>query len=151
MKKILGISAFYHDAAACLLIDGEIIAAVQEERFTREKHTPEFPVQSIKYCLQESGLEIDELDAVIFYDKPLLKFERILETYYACAPKGIMSFLKAIPIWLNSKLFLKKVIKDNLKQIAKYDSKKLNLLFLNIIFHMLQVHSSVVTLKNQLS
>ncbi len=129
MKKILGISAFYHDAAACLLIDGEIIAAVQEERFTREKHTPEFPVQSIKYCLQESGLEIDELDAVIFYDKPLLKFERILETYYAFAPKGIMSFLKAIPIWLNSKLFLKKVIKDNLKQIAKYDSKKLNLLF----------------------
>ena len=108
MKKILGISAFYHDSAAALIIGEEIIAAAQEERFTRQKHTPDFPVQAIKYCLEESGLEINDLDAVVFYDKPLLKFERLLETYYAFAPKGLISFLKAIPVWLNEKLFLKK-------------------------------------------
>ena len=101
MKKILGISAFYHDSAAALTVDGEIIAAAQEERFTRVKHTSDFPIHAIKYCLQEGGLSIDELDAVVFYDKPLLKFERLLETYYAFAPKGIQSFLKAVPVWLN--------------------------------------------------
>ena len=89
MKKILGISAFYHDSAAALLIDGKIIAAAQEERFTRKKHTPDFPVNAVKFCLEYSGYSIDELDAVVFYDKPLLKFERLLETYYAFAPKGI--------------------------------------------------------------
>ena len=83
MKKILGISAFYHDSAAALIINSKIIAAAQEERFTREKQSSKFPVNAIKYCLEESGLEIDELDAVVFYDKPLLKFERLLETYYA--------------------------------------------------------------------
>ena len=91
-KKILGISAFYHDSAAALIIDDEIIAAAQEERFTREKHTPNFPKNSIKYCLEEAGLEIDELDAIVFYDKPLLKFERLLETYYAFAPKDLSLF-----------------------------------------------------------
>ena len=95
MSKILGISAFYHDSAAVLIINGEVIAAAQEERFTREKHTPDFPIQAIKYCLEEGGLEIDELDAIVFYDKPLLKFERLLQTYYSFAPKGLFSFLKA--------------------------------------------------------
>ena len=129
MKKILGISAFYHDSAAALTIGGEIIAAVQEERFTRQKHTSDFPANAIKYCLEEAGLEIDELDAVVFYDKPLLKLERLLETYYAFAPRGLASFLKAIPVWLNEKLFLKKLIFDNLKEIGNYDRKKMKLLF----------------------
>src|ERR1035437_2781632 len=109
MKKILGISAFYHDSAAALLIDGNIIAAAQEERFTRKKHTPDFPVNAIKYCLEYSGCSIDELDAVVFYDKPLLKFERLLETYYAFAPKGLRSFLTALPVWIKEKMFLKKL------------------------------------------
>ncbi|EOZ95641.1 Nodulation protein nolO [Indibacter alkaliphilus LW1] len=129
MKKILGLSAFYHDSAAAILIGGEIIAAAQEERFTRQKHTPDFPIHSIRYCLEEAGLSIDELDAVVFYDKPLLKFERLLETYYAFAPKGLVSFLKAIPVWLDEKMFLKKLIKDGLQEVGGYDKNKLNLLF----------------------
>jgi carbamoyltransferase len=129
MKNILGISAFYHDSSAALIINGEIIAAAQEERFTRVKHTPDFPINAIKYCLEEAGLGIDELDAVVFYDKPLLKFERLLETYYSFAPKGIISFLKAIPVWLNEKLFIKKLIFDGLEEIDKYDKKKVKLLF----------------------
>ena len=129
MAKILGIAAFYHDSSATIVIDGEVIAAVQEERFTREKHTEAFPIQSIKYCLEEAGLTIDELDAVVFYDKPMLTFERILETYYAFSPKGLISFLKAIPIWLNEKLFFKKQLYDGLKQVENYNKKKINLLF----------------------
>jgi carbamoyltransferase len=129
MKKILGISAFYHDSAAALTVGGKIIAAAQEERFTRDKHTPDFPTQAIKYCLEEAGLEIDELDAIVFYDKPLLKFERLLETYYAFAPRGLFSFLKAIPVWLNEKMFLKKLIYDGLKEVGSYDKKKVKLLF----------------------
>ena len=129
MKKILGLSAFYHDSAASIIIGEEIVAAAQEERFTREKQTPDFPVQAIKYCLEESGLEINELDAIVFYDKPLLKFERLLETYYAFAPKGLISFLKSIPIWINEKLFLKKLIFEGLKEVGEYDKKKINLLF----------------------
>ena len=108
MKTILGLSAFYHDSAAALLIDGKIVAAAQEERFTRKKHTPDFPENAVKYCLEYSGCSIDELDAVVFYDKPLLKFERLLETYYAFAPKGLFQFLTAIPVWLKEKMFLKK-------------------------------------------
>tara|TARA_X000000950_G_C13921158_1_gene663449 strand:+ start:4804 stop:6666 length:1863 start_codon:yes stop_codon:yes gene_type:complete len=129
LKKVLGISAFYHDSAASLTIGEEIVAAAQEERFTREKQTPVFPVQAIKYCLEESGLEINDLDAIVFYDKPLLKFERLLETYYAFAPKGLISFLKAIPVWINEKLFLKKLIFDGLNEVGSYDKKKINLLF----------------------
>lgn len=129
MKKVLGISAFYHDSAAAITVGGVIIAAAQEERFTRDKHTPDFPVQAIKYCLEEAGLEIDELDAIVFYDKPLLKFERLLETYYAFAPKGLASFLKAIPVWLNEKLFLKKLIYDGLKEVGNYDKRKVSILF----------------------
>lgn len=129
MSKILGISAFYHDSAAALTVDGEVIAAVQEERFTREKHTAVFPREAIKYCLEETGLAIDDLDAIVFYDKPILKFERLLQTYYSFAPKGIISFLKAIPVWINEKLFLKKMIYDGLKEVEKYEKKKLKLLF----------------------
>ena len=97
---ILGISAFYHDSAAALIEDGRIVAAAQEERFTRKKHDPGFPAEAIKYCLQYGGADINKLDAIVFYDKPLLKFERLLETYYAFAPKGIRSFLMSIPVWL---------------------------------------------------
>ncbi len=129
MKKILGISAFYHDSAAALTIGEEIIAAAQEERFTRDKHTPDFPTHAIRYCLDEAGLTIDELDAIVFYDKPLLKFERLLETYYAFSPQGVASFLKAIPVWINEKMFLKKLIYDGLKQVGPYDKKKVKLLF----------------------
>jgi carbamoyltransferase len=129
MKKILGISAFYHDSAAALTVGEKVVAAAQEERFTRIKHTPDFPINSIKYCLEEAGLSLDELDAIVFYDKPLLKFERLLETYYAFAPLGLISFLKAIPVWLNEKMFLKKLIFDGLNEVEDYDKKKVKLLF----------------------
>ena len=127
--KILGISAFYHDSAAAIVVDGKIIAAAQEERFSRKKHDAGFPKHAIRYCLEHSGLSIDKLDAVVFYDKPLLKFERLLETYYAFAPKGVASFIMALPVWLKEKLFLKKVIKDELEEIETYDKRKLKLLF----------------------
>lgn len=126
---ILGISAFYHDSAAALIIDGKIVAAAQEERFTRKKHDPGFPTNAVKYCLEYSGCSIDELDALAFYDKPLLKFERLLETYYGFAPKGIQSFAMAMPVWLREKMFLKRLIHDELKKIESYDKKKLKLLF----------------------
>lgn len=129
MKKVLGISAFYHDSAAALVIGGRIIAAAQEERFTRDKHTPDFPVEAVKYCLEEAGLELDDLDAIVFYDKPLLKFERLLQTYYSFSPKGLLSFLKAIPVWINEKMFLKKMIHEGLKEVGAYDKKKVKLLF----------------------
>ncbi|NOT91681.1 carbamoyltransferase family protein [Ferruginibacter sp.] len=126
---ILGISAYYHDAAAAIIKDGVIIAAAQEERFTRIKHDESFPVNAIAFCLKEAAIEIDDLDVVVFYDKPFLKFERILETYIAYAPKGFLSFLKAIPIWIKDKLFLKKKIKDELDKLCVYDKRKLKLLF----------------------
>jgi carbamoyltransferase len=127
--NILGISAFYHDSAAALINDGNIVAAVQEERFTRKKHDPSFPVNAIRYCLDYSGLTIDRLDAVVFYDKPLLKFERLLETYYAFAPRGLRSFIAAMPVWLKEKMFLKKLIYSELSKINQYNRKKLNLMF----------------------
>ncbi|HNV50989.1 MAG TPA: carbamoyltransferase [Bacteroidales bacterium] len=129
MIKILGISAFYHDSAAALIIDGEIIAAAQEERFTRKKHTPDFPVNAVRYCLEHSGYTIDELDAIVFYDKPLLKFERLLETYYAFVPRGLRQFIVSIPVWLKEKMFLKKMLYEGLAEIEKYNKKKLKLLF----------------------
>lgn len=107
---ILGISAFYHDAAAALIRDGEIIAAAQEERFSRVKHDLEFPRRSIEYCLKEAGITIDDVEYVGFYDKPLLKFERILETYLSYAPKGIKSFLQAMPVWLKQKLHIRELL-----------------------------------------
>ena len=122
MKKsihILGISAFYHDSAACLLKDGQIIAAAQEERFTRKKHDQAFPNNAIQYCLKEAGIEGSDLDCVAFYDKPFLKFERILETYLTFAPIGIKSFLKAMPLWIKKKLWIKELIKDELNYSGK--------------------------------
>ena len=126
---ILGISAFYHDAAAAIIEEGEVIAAAQEERFTRKKHDPSFPVNAIRFCLEYSGHSLNELDAIVFYDKPLLKFERLLETYYAFAPKGLKSFMVSMPVWIREKLFLKKMIYDGLGEIEKVDRKKVKLLF----------------------
>lgn len=103
---ILGISAFYHDSAVALINNDRILAAAQEERFTRIKHDASFPVNAIKYCLDHAEISINELDAVVFYDKPFLKFERLLETYYAFAPKGLASFLSAIPVWVKEKVMM---------------------------------------------
>ena len=121
---ILGISAFYHDSAAAIIEDGEIIAAAQEERFSRKKHDESFPVNAIRFCLDFAGRSINEIDAVAFYDKPFLKFERLIETYYGFAPKGLISFLKAMPVWIKEKIFLKKIIRDELNKIEKVDKKK---------------------------
>jgi carbamoyltransferase len=111
---ILGISAFYHDSAACLIRDGEIISAAQEERFTRKKHDHNFPSKAIEYCIKSDGIQIKDLDLVAFYDKPFLKFERLLETYLAYAPVGFNSFIKAMPLWIKEKLWMKEYIKDKL-------------------------------------
>lgn len=127
--KILGISAYYHDSAVAITINGEIIAAAQEERFTRQKHTAAFPSNALRYCLKEAGLKLDELDAVVFYDKPFLKFERLIETYYAFAPKGLFSFIKAMPVWMKEKLLLKNILRKELRSIEPYNKKKLKLLF----------------------
>ena len=127
---ILGISAFYHDSGAALIKDDEILAAAQEERFSRKKHDPRFPVNATKYCLNRAGITFDDLDAIVFYDKPLLKFERLLETYYAFSPKGVVSFLKAMPVWIREKLFLKKMLKDSIKEIdPKVTFKNVEFLF----------------------
>lgn len=115
--RILGISAFYHDSAAALLVDGRIVAAAQEERFTRRKHDPSFPANAISYCLTEAKLAAGDLDHVVFYEKPFLKFERLLETYLAFAPRGFQSFRKAMPVWLKQKLFQKGVLRDALRGI----------------------------------
>lgn len=112
MTAILGISAFYHDSAAALVVDGEIVAAAQEERFSRKKHDAGFPKAAVAYCLQEAGLSSDRLDYIAFYEKPFVKFERLLETYLAFAPRGFLSFARAIPTWLQDKLFLRKAIQD---------------------------------------
>ena len=116
---ILGISAFYHDSAACLVKDGEIISAAQEERFTRKKHDHNFPQKAIEFCLADAGIKADQLDLVAFYDKPFLKFERLLETYLAYAPVGIKSFIKAMPLWIKEKLWMKEMIKDKLGYTGK--------------------------------
>lgn len=122
---ILGISAYYHDSAAALIADGEIIAAAQEERFTRKKHDPNFPEQAIRYCLKEADINFSNIDHVVFYDKPLIKFERLIETYLAYVPKGFRSFLTAIPIWLKEKLFLKSTLKKELISLAGSKQAKL--------------------------
>ncbi len=123
MTSILGISAFYHDSAACILKDGEIIAAAQEERFTRKKHDSSYPFNAINFVLDYANLKLSDVDYIIFYEKPFLKFERLLETYVAFAPKGFVSFSKAIPVWIKEKLFQKKLLFDNLKlQDNKYIS-----------------------------
>ncbi|MFZ1946728.1 MAG: carbamoyltransferase [bacterium] len=112
--NILGISAFYHDSAACIVRDGKIVCAAQEERFTRKKHDPSFPTNAIRFCMEYAGLRSDQLDYVAFYDKPFIKFERILETYLAYAPVGISSFLKAVPLWIKQKLWMKEYIRREL-------------------------------------
>ena len=125
MTSILGISAFYHDSAAALIVDGQIVAAAQEERFTRVKHDKGFPAHAIAYCLSEAGVAMDDVDYVTFYDKPFLKFERLLETYVAFAPRGFSSFKKAIPVWLKEKLFQKSLLKKELKKSSEdYDWEK---------------------------
>src|SRR5574338_769543 len=116
---ILGISAFYHDSAACLVKDGEILSAAQEERFTRKKHDHNFPQKAIEFCLKDAGITANQIDLVAFYDKPFLKFERLLETYLAYAPVGIKSFIKAMPLWIKEKLWMKEMIKDKLGYSGK--------------------------------
>jgi carbamoyltransferase len=123
---ILGISAYYHDSAAALLKDGKIIAAAQEERFTRKKHDASFPVNAVRYVLHETGQSMVTLDAVAFYDKPYLKFERLLETYHAFSPRGLTSFLSAIPVWIKEKLFIRNMVRD---ELAKLGPGKPKLLF----------------------
>jgi carbamoyltransferase len=126
MIAILGISAFYHDSAAAIVIDGEIIAAAQEERFTRKKHDSSYPVNAIHYCLSEARLLLDQVDYIAFYDKPFLKFERLLETYVAFAPKGWQQFRMAMPVWLREKLFLKDMLIKEIKKVDKnFDTAKL--------------------------
>ena len=130
MSHILGLSAYYHDSAAALVSDGKIIAAAQEERFTRKKHDAGFPTEAIRYCLAEAGLAFNAIDQVVFYDKPLVKFERLLETYIATTPRGFPSFLAAMPIWLKEKLYLKTVIRRELAAIGECEKKALpSLLF----------------------
>src|ERR1700722_1501493 len=116
--KILGISAFYHDSAAALVVDGEIVAAAQEERFSRKKHDARFPAHAVRYCLEAGGLNAAELDSVVFYDKPFLKFERLLETYLMFAPSGFSSFRMALPLWIREKLFQKDLLQSYLKELA---------------------------------
>ncbi len=123
--RILGIAAYYHDSAATLIVDGEIIAAAQEERFTRKKHDAGFPGNAIAYCLDEAGISLTDVDHVVFYDKPLVKFERLLETYLAYAPKGFRSFVAAMPVWLKDKLFLKSTLKKELAALADISEKDL--------------------------
>ena len=139
MKTILGISAFYHDSAATLIYDGEVIAAAQEERFSRKKHDAEFPEKAIKYCLSTMGIQLADVDHIVFFEKPFLKFERLLETYVAFAPKGINSFKAAMPIWLRERLFQKNLLLKKFKKliIALYNLK--NCLSLSIILVMLRV------------
>ncbi len=116
--RILGISAFYHDSAAALIEDGRIRAAAQEERFTRKRHDPGFPAQAIRYCLAEAGVELRDVDHIVFYDKPLLKFERLLETYLTYSPRGIRSFLQAMPVWLKDKLYLRRLLREELRTLS---------------------------------
>jgi len=127
--KILGISAFYHDSAAVILQDGEVIAAAQEERFSRIKNDAGFPREAVRFCLHYAGISPDDLDAVAFYDKPFLKFERLLETYYSFAPKGLASFLNAMPVWIKEKLFMKRILYRELKEVGWRGKKRPLLLF----------------------
>jgi len=124
-RTILGISAYYHDSAAALVQDGEIIAAAQEERFSRKKHDASFPAEAIRYCLSCADIPLEQIDYIVFYDKPLLKFERLLETYLAYAPIGFRSFVAAIPVWLKEKLYLKAVLKKALAELANINQKEL--------------------------
>jgi carbamoyltransferase len=129
VSSILGISAFYHDSAACLIKDGKIIAAAQEERFTRIKHDSRYPKYAIDFVLSKSNLILSEVDSIVFFEKPFLKFERLLETYVAYAPKGFLSFIKAMPLWLNEKLFQKNLLFNKLKEHDKHYKSDQNIFF----------------------
>ncbi|MDE0994255.1 MAG: carbamoyltransferase [Rhodospirillales bacterium] len=124
-QSILGISAYYHDSAAAVVCDGKIIAAAQEERFSRKKHDASFPAEAIKYCLEAAGVQLQDIDEVVFYDKPLVKFERLLETYLSYAPRGLRSFIAAMPVWLKEKLYLKSTLKRELSELAGLDAADL--------------------------
>src|SRR3974390_910984 len=125
--RVLGISAFYHDSAAALIADGELIGGAQEERFTRKKHDSGFPENAVQYCLDAAGIKLADVDYVAFYDKPFLKFERLLETYLAYAPRGFNSFRMAMPLWLREKLFQNQLLREELSEIdpALAEPKKL--------------------------
>ena len=129
MTSILGISAFYHDSAACILKDGIIIAAAQEERFTRKKHDPRYPHNAIEFVLKYANLRLSEVDQIVFFEKPFLKFERLLETYVAFAPKGFVSFSKAMPLWIKEKLFQKNLLFNKLKEHDKNYKSDENIFF----------------------
>ncbi|HEX8359319.1 MAG TPA: carbamoyltransferase N-terminal domain-containing protein, partial [Longimicrobium sp.] len=116
--RIAGISAFYHDSAAALIEDGRVVAAAQEERFTRRRHDARFPRNALRYCLAEAGIGLGDVDYVAFYDKPFLKFERLLETYLAFAPRGFASFRRAMPLWIREKLFQKDLLRKELSALA---------------------------------
>ena len=133
--RILGISAYYHDSAAALVHDGEIVAAAQEERFSRKKHDARFPEQRDRLLLAEAGIKLKEIEYIVFYDKPLVKFERLLETYLAYAPKGFRSFLAAMPVWLKEKLYLKATLKKELAALAKLGISELPPLLFNADHH----------------
>jgi len=126
---ILGIAAYYHDSSATIIVDGELIAAAQEERFTRIKNDASFPTNAVRYCLEEAGITIDQLDAVSYYEKPLLKFERILYSFLAEAPRGYLAFIKSMPIWIKQKLMIRKQIKSELYKIQAFKKSALKLLF----------------------
>lgn len=130
-NTVLGISCYYHDSAACLLINGEIISAAQEERFTRIKHDESFPKNSIQFILDQNKLSLTDIDFIVFYEKPFLKFERLLETYLQFAPKGLFSFIKSMPLWIKEKLFMKKMLFDALKDLDKDYKKDENIYFSN--------------------
>ena len=115
---ILGISAYYHDSAAALLVDGRVVAAAQEERFTRRRHDASFPIHACRFVLEEAGVAFDELSAIAFYDKPFLKFERLLETYHAFAPAGLRSFAAAMPVWIKEKLFMRRLLEEHLRELG---------------------------------
>src|ERR1700674_3924707 len=120
-KAVLGISAYYHDSAAAILVDGQIVAAAQEERFTRKKHDSSFPINACRYVLEESGIDYNDLTGVAFYDKPFLKFERLLETYHAFAPSGFLSFLQAMPVWIKEKIFMREMLGKHLAELGDGD------------------------------
>src|SRR5262245_9417617 len=124
-NRILGISAYYHDSAAALLVDGEIVAAAQEERFSRKKHDARFPENAIRYCLAEGGIGLTDIGRIVFYDKPLIKFERLLETYLSYAPNGLRSFLAAMPVWLKEKLYLKATLRKEFAALGQCPTRAL--------------------------
>ena len=140
MNRILGISAFYHDSAACILENGKIKAAAQEERFTRIKHDSSYPKNAINFVLDFTNLKLSDVNQIVFFEKPFLKFERLLETYVAFAPKGFVSFSKAMPLWIKEKLFQKNLLFNKLKKHDKNYKSDENIFFQIITLAMLQVH-----------